>query len=248
MSVTKATAFEQSGESKTRFNLNDIAAQARQIVADAHRQAQKIVADAQAQVRRQIQDAHGEGYQKGFDQGLEQGKKEGAEKAWTQTRDEFAQQSLALCQSFQNALAQFDRHKAELLWQAEQGTVALAVAIAQKVLKDAVVLHPEITINTIKAALELVAQMTNLVIRVHPEHLEHLRQMTDMHEEIISSYKHVQFEADSTVSRGGAIVHTDKGEIDAQLELQIQRLAQELLMNRPAAVSGGSSETSADNV
>ena len=109
-------------------------------------------------------------------------------------------------------------------------TVALALAIAEKVLKSPVVATPEAAAANVKAALKLIAKATDVTVRINSKDVESLQQLADAHETTLGQYTSIVIVPDDNVEPGSCRVLTEHGEIDAGLELQIQRIADELLM------------------
>ncbi len=124
------------------------------------------------------------------------------------------------------------RLKTQLLWQAEQGTVALALAIAEKVVKQKGLGSSQVACQNLKAALELLSGTTDIIVKVNPQDIEHLHQMADKSGQTFGSFEHIKFAPDESIHPGGCLVKTPNGQIDADLETQLSRIADELLMTK----------------
>ena len=154
MVVLKAAEFSQATTGNQVFNLNDIAAEAQNILKTARRESESLLRQARQDIERDRQQVREEGYRTGHEQGFQQGRKEGHEQALQEARKEFAQSNAVPCESLQAICAEFDRNRNELLWQAEQNSVALILAIARKVAKQAGLIHRDVAVENIKSALE----------------------------------------------------------------------------------------------
>ena len=232
--IVKAQKFQEDSPNAACFNLSDIAAEARQIVDEARRQSRRIIADAQGQVEHIHRQARQTGHEQGHQQGLEEGKSTGHEQAFQQAQTEFQQQSAQLLDVLRSTLAQFDAGKQELLWRAEQETVVLAIAIAEKVIKQTGLDNRCVAAENVKAALELLAGNTNVSVSLNNKDIEHLQLLAGADDAVLGKYTNIDFRSDERIAPGGCCLTTAQGKIDAQLDTQIQRIAAELVMAGPA--------------
>lgn len=237
--LLKAEEFEASPLSQQVFNLNDIAAEADQIIADAQRRSDEMLAGVSEQIAAEREKSRQEGHQTGRRQGLEEGREVGHQQAFEQAREEFAQSCENTCRSLANILSEFDQSKQRILWQAEQGTVTLALAIAEKVIKKTVASDRAVVVENTKAVLELISHATNVVVRANPKDLQYLNDMAGEDKGPLARYHSVAVEPDETISPGGCRVHTAQGSIDGTIETQIERIANELVMADIGAATDG---------
>jgi flagellar assembly protein FliH len=232
MVLLKAKEFDQETTTKKAFNLNDIAAEAKLIIEEARRRRREMLDQALKEIDQTRQQAQTLGHQQGYEKGLAQGQEEGHQQALQESRQNFAQKSEELLNTFRAACQQFDQCKHELLWQAEQNMVALALAIARKVIKQAGMLSTDVALENVKAALDMVTDKTDVVVKLSPGDIEHLKELTEKDEKMLGKYDSIRFETDQILTPGSCRVCTNQGEIDARLETQINRIADELLMAR----------------
>jgi flagellar assembly protein FliH len=233
MVLMKAAEFAKKGDNKEIFSLRDVADEARQIIEAARNEYDRLLIEAQTDIQRQLEQAAEKGYQQGYREGLDKGQQEGLQQALTEARQKFAENSAETINALKSVLQYFDQAKENLLWQAEQETVALALAIAEKVVKQTVTKNAhnaEITIANVKAALELVVRNTDVTVMVNPEDLKHLEELAGKTETALGNFTSIKFESDRQIAPGGCKVSTEKGRIDGQLDMQIARIAAELLM------------------
>jgi len=229
MVLLKAAEFNQATTGNQVFNLNDIAEEARHILENARLESESLLKQARQDIAHDRQQAQDEGYRTGHEQGLQQGRKEGHDQALQEARKEYSQSSAVVCESLQAICAEFDRNKNELLWQAEQNAVALIIAIARKVVKQAGLIHRDVAVENIKSALELLNKTTNVIVKVNPQDAEHLETMVQSALSPFAAYSGISFEKDESIEAGGCRLITEQGQIDGQLDTQIDRIAEELL-------------------
>ena len=230
MPILKAEKFADSTVKRTCFNLNDIAEEARRIIADAHAQSQQILTDAADQARADAQQTIAQAQKQGHEAGLNEGRTTGHQQALEEARQEFARSTQQTTELLQNVLTHFDHVKQQIIWQAEQNSVALALAIAEKIIKKAGLLSPEVTAENVRAALNLVNQTTDVIIRVSPQDLQNLQQLTDAPDSAFGRHQSITIEPDQSIEPGGCRIFTQQGEIDATLDSQITRIADQLMM------------------
>ncbi|KPK76570.1 MAG: hypothetical protein AMJ79_06320 [Phycisphaerae bacterium SM23_30] len=241
--LLKSTEFMENAAPKKLFNLSDIAAEGEAILDRARRQGQEVLAQAQLQAEQIRQQAQEQGYRMGYDKGMQEGREKGLEQALREGREEFSQNSDALINTFNHFCENFEQLRDRLLFEAEQNTVALATAIAEKIVKKRGRKEPQVTEENVKAALELVTKTTDVVVKVNPRDIEHLKRIKG-DDNILSQYNRIRFEADEAVEQGGCELLTGQGKVDGQLATQMERIADELLTNRAKKRMSGDSPLS----
>ena len=122
--------------------------------------------------------------------------------------------------SMKSALAELvSIHRQDLACK-EKETVRLALAIAQRIIGGERN-HEEVIRHTVKAALQRVADPRQLTIRLNPEDIE---VVTRMEAELLpedDADTALQLQPDETIGRGGCIIETRLGDVDARIEQQI---------------------------
>ncbi len=231
MALVKALDFEKKGDKHEIFNLGDIAEEARLIIAAALRQKEDILAQVQSEVQQRLETARQEGRAQGLEEGLTQGREQGRQEALTEARQQFTQESQKTIAALGDMLQAFQAHKDAILWQAEQDTLSLAIAIARKVIKQAVPGNADIVQANVREALDLVGSQTNVTIRINPMELDHFEQLAGKSDRVFGQFTSVTFEPTPEIEPGGCRVITEHGLIDGQIDTHIERIAAELLMS-----------------
>ena len=106
----------------------------------------------------------------------------------------------------------------------------MALAIAEKVTKLSSRGNYEIARDNVKAALALVTKTTDLVVRVNAQDVKHLEELAASPDNVLGKYKRIRFETDESIEAGGCVLDSESGRVDGQLQNQIDRLANELLV------------------
>ena len=230
MTLQKAKEFNRYDETKVVFNFNDIAAEADALLAAAGQEAQELIAQARQEATAIRQETQKQGHQEGFEQGIKEGEKKGYDQALQKGREEFAVMSQETMTSLQAILNEFDQVKHDIICRAEQDTVVLAVEIAQKVIKKASLLSDDLATENVKSALSFVAKSSDLLVKVNGRDVDHLKKLTHQESDVFGRFQAIRFQADESIEPGGCVVVTENGKVDAQLDVQMDRIAQELLI------------------
>jgi flagellar biosynthesis/type III secretory pathway protein FliH len=115
-------------------------------------------------------------------------------------------------------MARVERHK--LMESAEPELVRLAVGIAERVLHQQIALDRGVVVEMAKVAISRLVEKESVTVRVNPGDLERMREHRD---ELLSNgeIKNFRIVEDQRVDRGGVVVETDGGTIDARISTQV---------------------------
>jgi flagellar biosynthesis/type III secretory pathway protein FliH len=116
----------------------------------------------------------------------------------------------------------------DLLASAEPQLVELAFAVAQRVLARVVERDREAVVDIASRALEAVRQRIDVRLRVHPDDLASLRDAEPRLIERLARARCIALLSDPSVGRGGVVVETEAGSVDARLATQLAGLRRAL--------------------
>jgi len=121
----------------------------------------------------------------------------------------------------------------ERVWrEQERQVVEMAVHIAEKVVHREVDIDPDTIVRLAREAIGRVTEREHLVLRIHPDDMAVIEGcVNDLHEEF-RNLGQLQVEEDRHVSRGGCIVESRGGYIDATVEGQLHEVRRELGVER----------------
>ena len=111
---------------------------------------------------------------------------------------------------------------------AEAELRTLAVRIAEKILGRELALDPAAVADVVAEALRHAGEPRELVVRCAPEDLEALERGKPRLTERCRAAQLVRFVADERVARGGCIVETELGVVDARLSTQLESIERAL--------------------
>ena len=217
----------------TPFSMGDIEAHARSILLRATQQAEQLLAAAQAEaeaMRKQAKiDGRAEGLAEGKREGVAQGKAEG-EKAGRQAAFDAEQATLAEAAATLVAITHaFDAECDRVIAEAEAEVLPLALAIGRKVTKRLGEVDPRVVQANLDDCLRLVSGTHDVRIAVNPAQLALVEQQLPRVQQQWPTLKHVMIVPDDAIAPGGCRVNTAGGEIDADLNRQLDRLIEELV-------------------
>ncbi len=102
---------------------------------------------------------------------------------------------------------------------AERTVVGLVTRIAERVLHATLADAPERIVTAVRAELDRVKRAKHVEIRVHPDDAAALEAALSRGEALSSSA--VRITPDATITRGGCVLTSDLGTLDARLEVQL---------------------------
>lgn len=123
--------------------------------------------------------------------------------------------------------------------QLEINAVDLAMFLAEKIVQGALAVEPQRVVEAVRGALRGIVERERVTVLVHPEDLELVREAMDEMRATLGGIEHCEVQAERRVARGGAIVRTQDGDVDARIETKLQR-AREVVQNALGVESVGS--------
>ncbi|HWP41095.1 MAG TPA: FliH/SctL family protein, partial [Tepidisphaeraceae bacterium] len=139
------------------------------------------------------------------------------------------------------AAGELDAARRRLHADATTELIRLAVAIARRVTKLQGALDPSVLTANVAEAIRLVVQSNDVRIAVHPSQKQALAEVLPALKFQWPKLQHVELVEDATLSPGGCRIFTASGEIDADLDRQIDRVAADLLPAASASEGAGAS-------
>ena len=112
----------------------------------------------------------------------------------------------------------------KLLDDAEQAVLDMTMAIARRFVEQSALLGDELIRKTIKDAVKMVTEKEKVIIRVNPEDLDEVRGHQDDIIFIGDGIGRLEVRGDKKVDRGGCVVETVAGNIDARIASRFEQL------------------------
>ena len=105
----------------------------------------------------------------------------------------------------------------------ELQAVDLALMLAEKIVGAAVAVDPELVVEAVRGALRGLVERERVTVLVHPDDLELVRGAMGGLVATLGGIEHSEVQAERRVARGGAVVRTPDGDVDARVETKLQR-------------------------
>lgn len=202
--------------------------QAQIIKSDAEQAASKIIEDAKLEAERIIQEAnvekenikataHQDGYKEGHEQGFMEGQNE----------------VNRLVERVHKIVESVMVRREEILCETEQQIVELVLLMTRKVVKIISENQKTVVLSNVLAALKKIRTRGNITLRVNTEDLKLTTAHVDEFIKRIENVNGISVIEDSSVDRGGCIVETDFGAIDARISSQLAELENKIMEISP---------------
>jgi flagellar assembly protein FliH len=187
----------------------------------ARNEAAEIVAEAQAEADSIREQARAQGHAEGLAAG----------------REEFAAQAAPAVQALAESIVQAEAERGRIASEVESAAVELAIQIAEKALTTALSVDPDKVLDVVRGALRCLVDRERVTIQVHPADLPLVRDAVDGLVQQLGGIEHIEVQEERRVQRGGAIVRSTAGEIDARIHTKLDN-AREILENELARGAG----------
>lgn len=122
------------------------------------------------------------------------------------------------------ALEELSQLRSRLLQGSRSDMLRLVLAIARQVIGVEVSVNREVILSTIDRALQAAVRSDAYQVRVHPDDLLAASERKPLFLASINTLKNITFEADPSITRGGCLVESELGEVDATVEHQLAEL------------------------
>jgi len=156
-------------------------------------------------------------YERGLSEGLKSGE------------DKLRKESIKGMESLQNQLKEVAALRKNIIKKSERDVLSLAISIAEKILQQEITSNQDIIQNILKAAMKNILDRDNIKVRLHPLDFHY---MMDKKEDFLQGFdgiKNIVFEEDGSIIRGGAVIETQFGEVDARIDRQFKEVKDQLL-------------------
>lgn len=133
---------------------------------------------------------------------------------------------------YADALLEIARLRSTLYRRVEHEVVKLALECAKKIVQHELKTDPELIQNLVRAALGNIAERSAVTILLHPVDCKYLMDHRNELSPEGEGTREILFLADKTIERGGCLIRTECGDVDARIEEQFRELEHGLLEGR----------------
>lgn len=215
----KDAAFEEVKRKTDEASVikSDAQAQADEIIANAKSEAEKIIQDAHLEEQKIKDDAKQDGFKQGHDDGYSAGESE----------------IERLVERLRKMVEALMLRREEILKETEQQIVELVILMTRKVVKIISETQKTAIMSNILAALKKVKSRGNVILHVNLEDLKLASANADEFIKRVENIQGITVVEDSTVEKGGCVVETDFGAIDARISSQLSELEEKIMEISP---------------
>jgi flagellar assembly protein FliH len=195
---------------------------AKHLLEEARQQAAALEGEIRGRVEKIEQEAREKGGGEGREQGFQQGQAE----------------VQRLIDNLQRIISAAIERRNLIIEESETQVINLVLLIAKKVIKVISENQKNVVINNVVQALRKLKSRGEVVIRVNLADLE----LTSAHiadfMKMVENVKSITVLEDSSVDRGGCILETDFGQIDARISSQLSEIEERILELAPIRAKG----------
>ena len=196
---------------------NDAEQAASKIIEDAKLEAERIIQEANVEKENIKATAHQDGYKEGHEQGFIEGQNE----------------VNRLVERVHKIVESVMVRREEILCETEQQIVELVLLMTRKVVKIISENQKTVVLSNVLAALKKIRTRGNITLRVNTEDLKLTTAHVDEFIKRIENVNGISVIEDSSVDKGGCIVETDFGAIDARISSQLSELESKIMEISP---------------
>lgn len=225
---SQANAIIESAKNAAFEEVKKQTDEAQTIKAQAENEAQKIIADAReqaSQIQAKSEIEKDEIKRNSYEEGLKEGKKDGY--------DSGKEEVNRLIGRSHKILEAVLNRREQILNETEEQIIQLVLLMTRKVVKVMSENQKSVVMANVLSALKKVKARGDVTIRVNLEDVklttEHIKDFTEQ----VESVSGITVVEDSSVEKGGCIVETDFGAIDARISSQLSELESKILEISP---------------
>ncbi len=198
------------------------ASDAETLLSQAESTALDLVAKADARVTEIEEEARARGSERGYEEGKQKGQTE----------------LDPVIATFRDVAQSIREQRQHILERAEPELVRLAMTIAERIVHTEVVTNANVVVENVRSALTRIISREVVTLRVNPADHDIIRAHRDaIH--AASDVEHLRIVEDQRVDRGGVVIETEAGTIDAKIATQLME-ARRAILNEEAIALGPS--------
>lgn len=162
-------------------------------------------------------------------EGLELGRLDAIEHATKVERERVAVETAGLADLLRQVAAALEAQRSALGTLAERDLLKLALLIAGKVTKAAIQQGMPVAEANLRRAIELTARRQELKVLLNPQDVARIEEFLPELRRDFADVQKIALEADPSIGRGGVVVQTREGSVDATIAAQLEEIERGLL-------------------
>ncbi len=175
---------------------------------DAVQKASLIIKEAE----NRVQQIEHEAYQRGYQEG----------------RDFARVEAAKLLEMLKSVAGQSLGEKWRVINSVEENIVNLALEVAEKIISEQITVDHNVVVHVARKAIMIAAEREHIEIRVNPGDLETIKAHKEEFMSLMDGIEKIEIIADRRIKRGGCILETSAGNVDARIQSQLYQVEQTL--------------------
>ena len=208
-------SFSFDSETARNFDIDN--------VKKAKQGVKELIADAVAKAKSLAVEIKENAYKEGHKTGYEEGFQTAYQKGEDSAKEEF----IPLLQTINSLIRELSEFRTMMYPKVEKEMIEMVTGLAKKILQHEINTNEDSVKQMILLAINSVIDKENMVIRIHPSDKAHAEAFYPELKNLFSEIKNITFEEHPGIEKGGCMIDTNFGTIDAkidQLEDQIEKI------------------------
>ena len=208
-------SFSFDSENARNFdgdNINKAKQGVKELIGDAVAKAKSLAIEIK-------ENAYKEGHKTGYEEGFQTAYQKGENSA----KEEF----IPLLQTINSLIRELSEFRTMMYPKVEKEMIEMITGLTKKILQHEINTNEDSVKQMILLAINSVIDKENMTIRIHPSDKAHAEAFSPELKNLFSEIKNITFEEHPGIEKGGCVIETNFGTIDArvdQLENQIEKI------------------------
>ena len=208
-------SFSFDSENARNFdadNINKAKQGVKELIGDAVAKAKSLAIEIK-------ENAYKEGHKTGYEEGFQTAYQKGENSA----KEEF----IPLLQTINSLIRELSEFRTMMYPKVEKEMIEMITGLTKKILQHEINTNEASVKQMILLAINSVIDKENMTIRIHPSDKAHAEAFSPELKNLFSEIKNITFEEHPGIEKGGCVIETNFGTIDAkvdQLENQIDKI------------------------
>ena len=237
MGVLKNKSALSAMKEAVVLDLGDIGMQAAKMRMQAETKAAKIVTEAEVKAKVLVENAHNQGYEEGLRKGLQQGEQRGYEEGLQKGYEEAFNSKIESLQQVQVAwgevMSQWEDYRNRMEVDSSEAVMEFTLKLAERLVHRVIEVDHTVIVDQVANALSYILKPLDVTVQINADDRQILEEAIP---ELMAEFrhlKHIELVEGKDISRGGCLVQYGRGEIDAQIETQLERVIDMILPEGP---------------
>lgn len=131
-------------------------------------------------------------------------------------------------QAFYQAAKELDGMRNDFIHRQSDDLIHLSIGVAEQVIAAELSLKPDVIVSVVSKAMESAFEADEYRIRVNPEDVSVVQENRPLLLANVNGLRQIYVQSDENITRGGCVIESNKGQVDARLESKLDEIRQQL--------------------